>query len=119
MNNSVMAHRIHNLYAAFNDRNSDFVVEQMTPGVEWPRAFKGGFVQGQDAVRAYWEDQWREIDPRVDPVSIEPLEDGRVDVEVHQVVRDLEGNLIADSIVHHIYSFDGEAISRMEVLTED
>ncbi len=46
MNNSGMAHRIHDLYAAFNDRNSDFVVKQMTPGVEWPRAFKGGFVQG-------------------------------------------------------------------------
>ena len=41
------------------------------------------------------------------------------DVEVHQVVRDLEGKVIADSIVHHIYTFDGEAISRMEVLTED
>ena len=56
--------------------------------------------------------------PRVDPVSIELLEDGRVDVEVHQVVRDLDGKLMADSIVHHIYTFDGASISRMEVLTE-
>ena len=113
-----MAERVRDLYAAFNDRNSDFVVKQMTPGVEWPQAFKGGFVQGQDAVRTYWENQWREIDPRVDPVSIELLEDGRVDVEVHQVVRDLDGKLMADSIVHHIYTFDGASISRMEVLTE-
>lgn len=45
MSDSVMADRIHDLYAAFNDRNSDFVIKQMTPGVEWPRAFKGGFMQ--------------------------------------------------------------------------
>ena len=115
---TAVAERIYNLYAAFNDRNSEFVVQQMTSGVEWPRAFKGGSVQGQDAVRSYWESQWREIDPRVDPVSIEPLKDGRLDVEVHQFVRDLEGAVIADSIVHHIYTFDGEAISRMEVVTE-
>lgn len=106
---------IHDLYDAFNRRDSAFVTERMAPDVTWPRAFKGGVVRGPDAVSAYWEHQWQEIDPRVDPVATHDRDDGRVDVEVHQVVRDLSGGVIADSIVHHIYAFDGDAIASMEI----
>ncbi|MDQ8043705.1 MAG: nuclear transport factor 2 family protein [Solirubrobacteraceae bacterium] len=115
MTDTAMTSRIHDLYAAFNRRDSSFVIDQMAPDVTWPRAFKGGHVEGGDAVRAYWEDQWQEIDPTVEPVSIEPLGDGRFDVEVHQVVKDLDGTVIADSIVHHVYTFDGELIASMDL----
>jgi ketosteroid isomerase-like protein len=110
-----MTHQIHDLYAAFNRRDSAFVTEQMTNDVTWPKAFKGGFAQGPDAVSAYWREQWTEIDPTVDPVGIHVLEDGRVDVEVHQVVKDLEGTVIADSIVHHVYTFEGSKIASMAI----
>ena len=110
-----MTQRIHDLYSAFNRRDSSFVISRMSPEVTWPRAFKGGQVRGQEAVRSYWEEQWKEIDPRVDPISIEQREDGRFDVEVHQVVRDVAGDVIADSIVHHVYRFDGPLIVSMEI----
>ena len=115
MTNSNAMERVNALYAAFNRRDSSFVIDQMTDDVKWPRAFKGGYVHGQDAVRAYWEEQWQEIDPRVDPVAIEWLDDGRLRVEVHQVVNDLEGNLIDDATVHHIYTFIDDEIAVMDL----
>jgi hypothetical protein len=40
---------------------------------------------------------------------------GRTVVQVQQVLRDLEGNLIADSIVNHVYTFRDGLIERMEI----
>ena len=119
MSDISMTQRIHELYDAFNRRDSQFVTDQMAEDVAWPRAFKGGHVRGQEAVRAYWQAQWQEIDPRVEPVSIERCDDGSFDVEVHQVVRDLSGTVMADSVVHHVYRFDGDRIASMELESDD
>lgn len=102
-------------YTAFNARDIDAALVLMTPDVEWPRAFKGGFVQGPEAVRAYWTEQWSEIDPRVQPVAFHPEEDGRVLVEVHQIVRDLTGAVLADEQVEHRFTIERGLIRRMEV----
>jgi hypothetical protein len=40
---------------------------------------------------------------------------GRTVVEVHQVARDLIGNLLVDQIVHHAYSIRDGLIERMEI----
>jgi ketosteroid isomerase-like protein len=56
-------------YAAFNTRDINAALTLMTPDVAWPRAFKGGFVRGHEEVRAYWTEQWSEIDPSVEPIS--------------------------------------------------
>jgi hypothetical protein len=37
-------------------------------------------------------------------------------VEVHQVVRDLDGNLLSDSTVQHVYSFRDGLVERMEIV---
>jgi ketosteroid isomerase-like protein len=50
-------------YAAFNARDIHAALALMTTDVAWPRAFKGGFVRGHEEVRAYWREQWSEIDP--------------------------------------------------------
>ena len=52
-------------YAAFNARGFDAAFATMAPDVAWPRAFKGGFVRGHEEVRAYWTEQWAEIDTHV------------------------------------------------------
>ena len=49
------------VYAAFNARDIDAAVALMTPDVAWPKAFKGGFVRGPQELRAYWTEQWSEI----------------------------------------------------------
>jgi ketosteroid isomerase-like protein len=102
-------------YAAFNARNIDAALATMTPDVSWPKAFKGGFVRGHQAVRAYWTEQWSEIDPRVEPVSFHREGDGRVLVEVHQVVRDLAGTVLADVHLGHRFTLAGGLLQAMEV----
>jgi ketosteroid isomerase-like protein len=58
-------------YNAFNARDVDSALALMAPNVTWPRAFKGGHVQGHDQVRDYWTEQWNEIDPTVLPTRIQ------------------------------------------------
>ena len=102
-------------YAAFNARDIDAALVLMTPNVAWPKAFKGGFVRGPEEVRAYWTEQWSEIDPHVEPVAFHPEDDGQVLVEVHQVVRDLAGAVLADEHVGHRFTIEHGLIQAMEV----
>lgn len=103
-------------YAAFNARNIDSALALMTQDVAWPRAFKGGFVRGPEEVRAYWTEQWSEINPNVDPTAFHPQVDGSILVDVHQVVRDLSGNLLADEQVSHLFILQSGLIKKMEVV---
>jgi hypothetical protein len=102
-------------YAAFNARDIDAALALMTLDVAWPRAFKGGFVRGHDEVRAYWTEQWREINPQVEPVSFYPEDIGHILVDVHQVVRDLAGTVVADEHVGHRFTIHQGLIEGMEV----
>ena len=102
-------------YAAFNARDIDAALAMMAPDVSWPKAFKGGFAHGHEAVRAYWTEQWSEIDPRVEPVSFHREGDGRVLVTVHQVVRDLAGAVLADVHVGHRFTLANGLLQTMEV----
>jgi hypothetical protein len=102
-------------YAAFNARDIDAALATMTPDVVWPRAFKGGFVRGPEEIRAYWTEQWSEINPHVEPVAFYSEDAGRILVNVHQVVRDLAGTLLGDEHVGHRFTLAHGLIQAMEV----
>ena len=102
-------------YVAFNARDINAALALMTPDVAWPKAFKGGFVRGPEKVRAYWTEQWSEINPHVEPVAFYAEEAGRILVEVHQVVRDLAGAVLADEHVGHRFTIARGLIQAMEV----
>ena len=102
-------------YAAFNARQIDVALAKMAANVAWPRAFKGGFVEGHKAVSAYWTEQWSEIDPNVTPVSYNLEETGQILVTVHQVVRDLNGAVLADEHVGHRFTVARGLIEKMKV----
>ena len=102
-------------YAAFNARDIDAALATMAPDVAWPKAFKGGFAHGHAAVRAYWTEQWSEIDPHVEPAAFRREGDGRVLVDVHQVVRDPSGGVLADEHVGHRFTLADGLIQGMEV----
>jgi hypothetical protein len=76
---------------------------------------EGGHVHGRDAVRAYWTRQWTVIDPHVEPLAITRDDSGRFIVEVHQVVHDLQGKVLVDTIVHHAYRILNGLIERMDI----
>ena len=101
-------------YMAFNARDIDAALATMTADVAWPKAFKGGFVRGPEEVRAYWTEQWSEINPHVEPVVFYPEDAGRILVNVHQVVRDLAGAVLADEHVGHRFTLAHGLIQAME-----
>jgi hypothetical protein len=102
-------------YVAFNARDIDAALVLMAPDVTWPKAFKGGFARGPEEVRVYWTEQWSEINPHVEPVAFHLEEVGQVLVEVHQVVRDLVGSVLADEHVGHRFTIEHGLIQAMEV----
>jgi hypothetical protein len=103
------------IYAAFNRREMERALEWMRADVDWPNGMEGGRVRGRDGVRAYWNRQWDILDPHVEPVRIEDQATGETVVDVHQVVRDLNGNLLKEQMVQHVYSFRDGLIERMEI----
>ena len=102
-------------YAAFNARDIDGAISTMQADVVWPNGMEGGVVHGHDGVRAYWTRQWGMIDPHVDPVTFEADDAGRIVVGVHQVVRDLSGEVLVDRMVEHVYSFRDGLIHSMDI----
>ncbi len=102
-------------YRDFNARRIDAVLERLDPAVEWANGMEGGHVYGREAVREYWTRQWKTLDPHVEPLRMDRDPSGRMIVEVHQVVRNLEGNILVDTIVHHAYRIDSGLIQRMDI----
>ena len=106
---------IYNAYTAFNSRDFDAALELMHPQVQWPNGWEGGWVHGHDAVRAYWTRQWQVLNPHVTAVAINKKEDGRLEVQVHQVVKDKQGALLMEGTVIHVYTFENGLITKMEI----
>ena len=102
-------------YQAFNARNIEAAMLCMDPDIDWPNGMEGGYLYGHKAVHDYWVRQWNMIDPHVEPVSFTNGDDGNIIVEVHQVVRDLEGNIIQEETVYHAYMILQGLIKRMEI----
>lgn len=102
-------------YQSFNTRDIAAALLCMDVDVDWPNGMEGGYVYGHKAVHDYWVRQWNMIDPHVEPVSFSNGEDGDIIVEVHQVVRDLEGNIIQEETVYHAYMILQGLIKRMEI----
>ena len=107
--------QLRRVYAAFNARQLDVVLAALHTGVDWPDAIDGGRVRGHANVRAYWTRQFAEIDPQVEPRRFSWRSGDRVAVEVHQVVRGLDGSVLTDSEVVHVYTFWEGLVERMEI----
>ena|SRR5215467_5144904 len=102
-------------YEAFDRRDFEAVLALMHSDVEWPNGWEGGWVHGRDGVREYWKRQFRVLDSRVHPQGFKAEQDGRIAVEVHQVVHDKHGKLNSDRIVQHVYEIRDGLIRRMEI----
>jgi SnoaL-like domain len=102
-------------YAFFNARDIDATLHLMHRAVKWPMAWGGGYANGHDEVRDYWERQWREIDPKVLPVGFEERKNGTIAVEVDQLVKDLEGKVLFDGRVRHVYVIADGLLRQMDI----
>ena len=106
---------IRKAYAAFNERNIDNALSTMQPDVQWSKAWEGGHISGHDEIKEYWTRQWKEINPNVEPVGFNERQNGSLEVEVHQKVKDLQGNSMFDGRVKHIYNFEDGLIKKMDI----
>ncbi len=116
-----MAHEVETLrrlYDRFNARDIERVLEAMHEDVMWANGMQGGHVHGRDGVRRYWMHQWTVIDPHVEPVKFSCGPEEEILVEVHQVVRDLSGQLLADRIVGHVFRIEDGLIRRFDIRSE-
>lgn len=111
-------HVIERAYNAFNERDVDTILQLMHDGVEWQNGWEGGFVAGTKNVGDYWARQWKEINPTVFPIKIFERSDGRLEVEVHQIVKDLQDSVLFDGVVKHLYTFESGKIKKMEIANE-
>jgi hypothetical protein len=106
---------LNRLYQDFNNRNINAVLALVHTNVIWPNGWEGGYVHGHDAVRAYWLRQWQEINPRVVPVSFQVRPGGEIAVGVHQVIKDLTGQVLSDGQVTHAYTFENGKVRTMVI----
>lgn len=106
---------IERLYRRFNARDIEALLSMMSEDVIWANGMEGGHVHGREGVRSYWSRQWGMIDPHVEPISSSLGANGEIVVEVHQVVRDLNGQLLADKIVCHVFQMESGVIKRFDI----
>ncbi len=106
---------IERLYDRFNARDIDGVLSNLAENVVWANGMENSHVYGTAAVREYWTNQWAVIDPHVDPLKVSTVEDGSIVVEVHQVVHDLEGKLLLDEIVGHVFQIENGKVNRFDI----
>jgi hypothetical protein len=63
----------------------------------------------------YWKRQWTMVNSHVEPVAFSHGADGSVVVEVHQQVKDLEGKVLVDQMVGHIFRVEDGLVSRFDI----
>ncbi len=102
-------------YAAFNQKDIDAALAVMSESVSWPKASEGGRIVGKEEIRSYWTRQWEEFDPHVEPIEVMDDARGRTEVRVHQLVKSLEGDVLSDSEVWHVYTISNGLIDRMDL----
>jgi ketosteroid isomerase-like protein len=103
------------LYRQFNARDVEAVLVSLHPEVVWANGMEGGYVYGREGVREYWARQWAMIDPNVEPVGFREGAGSVVEVEVRQTVHDLEGKLLLDKTVGHIFHMEDGLVRRFEI----
>ena len=66
-----------------------------------------------EEIRSYWNRQWREFDPHVEPLEVIDQEGGISEVKVHQLVKSLRADVLSDSEVWHAYTIANGLIASM------
>jgi hypothetical protein len=102
------------LYENFNARKIEKVISQMTENVKWANGMEGGFVYGHDGVREYWLRQFKQVSANVTPLKISQAEN-IVAIDVHQVVHDIDGKLLGDEQLKHIFTLENGKVREFQI----
>ena len=83
--------------------------------MRWSRAWEGDYATGHDEVRSYWQRQWQELDPHVEPTNIRERADGRLEVAVQQLVKNKQGKVVFEGPVKHLYTLQDGLLQQMDI----
>jgi hypothetical protein len=103
------------LFEAFNRRDFPAFAAGLCDDVDWPDETRGGRLVGHAALRDYWDANSHSIDVEVTPIVFAIEDDGRVRVDVNQVVRGVTGSLWSDIQVRQYYTLRDGQVSRMDI----
>jgi len=113
--NSHIVKFLRSAYKAYNARDVDSALSFMQQDVEWPDGLDGGYLHGHNAIRQYWTEQWKTIDPHIEPLQFQLDAEGHVVVTVHQLVRDARGNILRDDKIEHVYTMQRGLVKSMVI----
>ncbi len=102
------------LYEAYNRRDFTAFSALLTADVDWPDQVQSGRLIGHDAIAAYWAANDKVITIDAAPVSFAAQPDGRIAVDVNQIVRNLAGQVWSDSCVRHVFTLRDGKVARMD-----
>jgi ketosteroid isomerase-like protein len=103
------------LYEAYNRRDLAAFLALLTTDVDWPDQIQGGRLIGSDAVATYWTTNDQLITVDAAPLSFFTQPDGRLAVDVNQIVRNLAGQTWSDSCVRQIFTLRDGKVARMDI----
>ena len=106
---------LQNLYDAFNKREIETVLSMMDENVKWANGMEGGFVFGRENVREYWRKQFELINPQLEPFAFKINAENRDVVTLRQIVRDLDGNVLDDKTIKHVFTIENGLIKIFEI----
>lgn len=105
---------LNRLYEAFNRKDIEAVVSTLHPDVSWPSLFGEGRMQGHEALRRMWREQFSKIDPEATPIRFTRRPDGGVKVLISYVVRTRDGKVFTEEIATNTYRFKDGLIIGMD-----
>lgn len=103
------------LFEAYNRGDFPAFAAGLRDDVDWPDQIHGGRLIGPAAIKDYWDANAQLIKVEINPIAFALEADGRVRVEVNQVVRGLTGSLWSDIQVRQYYTLHDGQVSRMDV----
>ena len=106
---------INHLYDRFNARDIDARLSTLADDVTWANGMENTHVDDPEAVRVYWTHQWSVINPHVDPLHVTKAADGSTVVGVGWTVHDLEGKLLLDETVGHVFHVEAGRVIRFDI----
>ena len=102
-------------YGAFNRRDVEGALAAMAPDVDWENGLKGGRLHGHREVRAYWMQQWEQVDVFAAPRAFTVDTEGRVVVRIDQQVRRPDGTLVSAGEICHVLTMRDGLVARMDI----
>ena len=103
------------LFEAYNRRDFAAFSACLHADVNWPDQAHGGRLVGYAALRDYWNANDRSIQVEMTPIAFTIEGDGRIRVDINQVVRGVTGGLWSDILVRQYFTLCGDRVSRMDL----